>query len=446
MDLFESKEENVVVNQPLAEKMRPKKLEEFLGQEKLLGKNSLLHRLIIKDNLCSMIFWGPPGSGKTTLAIIIANMTNSDFVSLSAVTSGVKDIKSVIDTAKTNKMYNRRTILFVDEIHRFNKAQQDAFLPHVENGTIILIGATTENPSFSIISPLLSRCRVFTLNALSEDNILTIINRAISDKKLGFGEYKLEISEDVKKYIAKLSDGDARRALNLLEITVLSNMKTGKDTITVHEKDLADILQRDHLIYDKAGEEHYNIISALHKSLRSSDPQAAIYWLGRTLAAGEEPLFIARRMIRFAAEDVGLADPQALVITNSAWDTYNRLGSPEGEIALYEAAIYLATAPKSNSVYMAELSIKSEIEKTGSLPVPMIIRNAPTSLMKGLGYGKGYTYDHDSPDHFAPKNLLPDSISKKSFYTPGTFGFEKEITKRIDWWDKKRKEILEKDK
>lgn len=440
MELFEDIKGKTFSSKPLADRMRPKDLSEFLGQEKLLGQKSLLRRLIESNNLCSIIFWGPPGSGKTTLAIIIANMVNADFVSLSAVTSGVKEIKSVIETAKINFLYNRKTILFVDEIHRFNKAQQDAFLPHVENGTIILIGATTENPSFSIISPLLSRCRVFTLAMLSEKDIGILIERALSDKKRGFGEFNVILEEGVKESIIKLSDGDARRALNLLEMAVLSNKKDGLQEIEITKKNIAEIIQRDRLVYDKLGEEHYNLISAFHKSLRGSDPQASIYWLGRMINSGEEPLFIARRMIRFASEDVGLADPQALVIANSAWDAYNRLGSPEGELALYQAAVYLATAPKSNSLYIAEGKVKEEIEKSGSLPVPLVIRNAPTSLMKSLSYGKGYLYDHDNPEHFAPQDYLPEDIIKSIFYSPGKFGFEKEIQKRLDWWEKKKKE------
>jgi len=427
---------------PLADRIRPKDLVHFVGQKKLLGENSLLQRLIQEDKICSMIFWGPPGSGKTTLAMIIANLTNAEFIRLSAVTAGIKDIKSVIETAKLNQRQNRKTILFIDEIHRFNKIQQDAFLPYVENGTLILIGATTENPSFSIISPLSSRCRIFTLNALEKEDIMTILARALEDKKQGMGNLKIKLEEGVQEMIVQFSDGDARRALNLLEIVVQSSSPDEKGEINITQKKIGEILQRDHLLYDKTGEEHYNLISAFHKSLRGSDPQASIYWLGRMVSSGEDPLFIARRMIRFAAEDIGLADPQALIITNFAWESYNHLGSPEGEIALFEAAIYLATAPKSNSIYVAENNIKSEIESSGSLPVPLTIRNAPTPLMKSLDYGKDYLYDHNFKDRYAPQDYLPEELKNKIFYEPGQFGFEREVKKRLDWWEKKKEEFF----
>lgn len=446
MDFFSLNEEQSLASKPLADKLRPKSLQDFLGQKKIVGENSLLLKLIKQDKLCSMIFWGPPGSGKTTLAMLIARMTKSEFISLSAVTSGVKEVKAVIEKAKVNLYNNLRTILFVDEIHRFNKAQQDAFLPHVENGTIVLIGATTENPSFSIISPLLSRCKVFTLFALSEGDIRIIMERAVNDEKDGYGSLNIKCEEGVYEAIAALSDGDARRALNLLELCVLAVKPDKSGVINITKAIIKDIIGRDHFIYDKKGEEHYNLISALHKSLRGSDPQAAAYWLGRMLTSGEDPLFISRRMIRFAAEDIGLADPQALIIANTAWDTYNRLGSPEGELALYQAVVYLATSPKSNALYMCESAVKSEIEKSGSLPVPFVIRNAPSKLMKELGYGNGYKYDHDFEAHFAPQKYLPDEIADKEFYQPGDFGFEKDIKKRLDWWNKKRLESQNKEK
>lgn len=427
---------------PLADRIRPRTFSEFVGQEQLLGEGSLLRKLIQEDKLCSMMFWGPPGSGKTTLAMVIANLTQADFVSLSAVAAGIKEIKSVIEQAKFNRTaHNRNTILFIDEVHRFNKIQQDAFLPFVEDGTIIIIGATTENPSFSIISPLLSRCRVFVLNRLSDDDLKTILDRAIHDKERGLGKWEIQCDEGVFDLVIRLSDGDARRALNLLELAVMSLRSDPAQPIHITHDIIKELSQRQQLVYDKTGEEHYNLISAFHKSLRGSDPDAALYWLGRMLESGEEPLYAARRMIRFASEDIGNADPQALVVAMAAKEAYESLGSPEGELALAQAAVYLATAPKSNSVYVAFNEVQSEIQRSGSLPVPFVIRNAPTSLMKALGYGKDYQYDHNAPDHYAPQDYLPDEIKDKKFYTPGRFGFEKEIQKRIEWWEKKKKEL-----
>jgi putative ATPase len=443
MDLFDAsknpdQKKDMREERPLADRMRPTSFSEFVGQKKLLGENSLLRRLISEDRLCSMIFWGPPGSGKTTLSNIIAHQTSFSYHSLSAVTSGIKEIKHIMELAKLNiQSYNRKTILFIDEIHRFNKAQQDAFLPFVEKGTIILIGATTENPSFEVISPLLSRCRVFVLEPLSDEELTQILETAIRDRKRGLGTLDLKLEKDVISLIIHLSDGDARRSLNLLEFCA----DAVKDTDKIITPDIVrELSQKRHLIYDKAGEEHYNLISALHKSLRSSDPDAALYWLGRMLAAGEDPLYIARRMIRFASEDIGNADPQALPLAIAARQAYETLGSPEGELSLAQAAIYLATAPKSNSAYAAYENVMKVIRETGTLPVPKVIRNAPTRLMKYLGYGEGYEYDHDSTEHFAPKKCLPDELEGKTFYTPGTFGFEKEIKKRLDWWEKIRKE------
>ncbi len=448
MDIFDSvrspdKKRDLRKERPLADRIRPADFSEFVGQKKLLGKNSLLRRLISEDRLCSMIFWGSPGTGKTTLANIIANQTRCDFHILSAVTAGIKDIKHIIGQAKLNlQSYNRKTILFIDEIHRFNKIQQDAFLPFVENGTILLIGTTTENPSFSIIAPLLSRCRVFVLEPLSAEDLNIILTRALSDKVRGLGKLGLTCAAAVFPLIIRLSDGDARRALNLLEFCS-DAVKDGDRRIT--PEIVKELAQRTQLLYDKKGEEHFNLISAFHKSLRGSDPDAALYWLARMLASGEDPLYLARRMVRFASEDVGNADPQALPIALAARQAYENLGSPEGELALAQAAIYLATAPKSNSIYAAYNAVMREIEESGSLPVPMVIRNAPTTLMKKLGYGAGYKYDHDSTYHYAPQDYLPEPLRGKKFYQPGDFGFEREIKKRLEWWEKLKKETKTKE-
>lgn len=440
-------EQSIAADAPLAERMRPRALEEFAGQEELLGPTSLLRNMIDRDQVSSMIFWGPPGSGKTTLAFIIASSTNSEFVKLSAVTSGLADVRRVMDAAKKIKSgFGRRTILFIDEIHRFNKAQQDAFLPHVEDGTITLIGATTENPSFSVIGPLLSRCRVLVLKALSVENVTDILRRALHDEEHGLGAEHVDASEAFLTALAQVADGDARRALNLLELAARHAVRDHEGTARLDDPALIEELtRRTHLFYDKSGEEHYNLISALHKSLRKSDPDAAIYWLKRMLQSGEDPRYTARRMIRFASEDVGLADPQALVQAIAAHDAFERLGSPEGELALIQCAVYLATAPKSNALYAAEHAVKEEIERSGSLPTPIHLRNAPTQLMKEIGYGKEYQYDHDSPDHYSPQICLPDGLKGASeFYKPGPFGFEKEIQKRLDWWKGKRSEAEKK--
>ena len=441
MDIFElankGSGESPEASAPLADRMRPRDFSEFVGQEKILGEGSLLRRLISQDRLPSMILWGPPGSGKTTLAHIIANQTGHAFHTLSAVTSGKKDVERIISHAKMQiRAQGTRTILFIDEIHRFNKAQQDAFLPHVEDGTIILIGATTENPSFEVISPLLSRCRVFVLESLKEDQLEKILRLALEDEERGLGKLDVNISEGVLPSMVALSDGDARRALNLLEFCCDAAAREG-NLVTLEM--VRELSQRSHLVYDKQGEEHYNLISALHKSLRGSDPDAALYWLARMLASGEDPMYAARRMIRFASEDIGNADPNALSVAIAARDSYHMLGSPEGELALAQAAVYLATAPKSNSVYAAWNRIEKVIRETGSLPVPMVIRNAPTRLMKDIGYGKDYQYDHDAEEHFAPQEYLPEVIKGRRFYEPGQFGFEKEIKKRMNWWEKLRK-------
>ncbi|KQC10959.1 MAG: AAA family ATPase [Smithella sp. SDB] len=426
---------------PLAERMRPQSVSEFIGQRHLLGDDCLLKRAIEEDKLFSVIFWGPPGSGKTTLARILARETKSNFVSFSAVLSGVKEIRAVIDEAKDMlERKNMKTILFVDEIHRFNKAQQDAFLPHVESGLITLIGATTENPSFEIIAPLLSRTRVLILKPFSEEDLLTIIDNTLKDKQKGFGTIQLQIYPEALLYIVRLADGDARSALNNLEaiVAMVQNLPENKRIISL--KFAEEALQKKALLYDKDGEEHYNLISALHKSLRGSDPNAALYWLGRMLAAGEDPLYIARRMVRFASEDVGNADPQALVVAMAAQQAFHFIGLPEGELALAQAAVYLATAPKSNSLYVGYGKVKETIKTTGYLSVPLHIRNAPTKLMKELDYGKDYKYAHDYPNAYVEQEYLPDEIKGQTFYHPKETGFEKIIKERLNYWRQNKKD------
>ena len=424
---------------PLADRMRPRTLDEFVGQDHLLGTGKVLRQAIESDHLPSMILWGPPGSGKTTLAKIIASMTGAHFATFSAVLSGVKEIREVVQEANEEWKYRkRRTILFVDEIHRFNKAQQDAFLPHVEKGTIILIGATTENPSFEVISPLLSRSKVFTLNALTEKEIEGILKRSLEDKERGLGKYPTVLDPEIFQGICLVANGDARVGLNTLEIAVMTTPPDGKGIRHIHKKNLEEVLQRKAFLYDKSGEEHYNLISALHKSLRGSDPDAALYWLGRMLEAGEDPLYIARRMIRFASEDVGMADPQALQVTVSAMEAFHFIGLPEGNLALAEAAVYLATAPKSNALYAAFQGVQKDVREVENLPVPLHIRNAPTSLMEELGYGKGYKYPHDYPEHFVAEEYLPDNLRGRVYYRPSEQGFEREIKKRLEYWRKKK--------
>jgi putative ATPase len=439
-DLFEMKErESLEREAPLAERMRPRTLEEFEGQNHLLGEGKVLRQAIETDQLPSMILWGPPGSGKTTLAMIIASTTGAQFSAFSAVLAGVKEIKEVIQEAREEWKYQkRRTILFVDEIHRFNKAQQDAFLPHVEKGTIILIGATTENPSFEVISPLLSRSKVFTLNPLIEKEIEVILRRALADEERGLGKYQTAIEPEVIKGICQLANGDARAALNTLEMLVLTTNPDEKGVRQIKKEDLKEVLQRKAYLYDKSGEEHYNLISALHKSLRGSDPDAALYWLGRMLEAGEDPLYIARRMIRFASEDVGMADPRALQVAVAAMDAFHFVGLPEGNLALAQAAVYLATAPKSNALYSAYQEVAKDVRELENMPVPLHIRNAPTSLMKDLGYGKGYKYPHDYPDHFVEEEYLPENLKGRIYYHPTEQGFEQEIKKRLEAWRIKR--------
>jgi len=424
---------------PLAEKMRPKALAEYIGQSHLLAESGLLRRSIAEDKLFSMIFWGPPGSGKTTLARILANETKSHFVSFSAVLSGVKEIRAVIDEAgELWKGKKKKTILFVDEIHRFNKAQQDAFLPHVESGLITLIGATTENPSFEVIAPLLSRTRVLLLKPFSEEDLITIVENALKNEQKGLGKLQLKIDSAVIRYLVSLADGDARSALNNLEAasSLVHNLPVEKRIIT--KKIAEEALLKKSLLYDKDGEEHYNLISALHKSMRGSDPDATLYWLGRMLAAGEDPLYIARRMIRFACEDIGNADPQALTIAVAAQQAFHFIGLPEGELALAQAAVYLATAPKSNSLYAGYGRVKEIINKTGYLPVPLHIRNAPTKLMKELDYGKDYKYAHDYDEAYVPQEYLPDKLHGQKFYQPKTAGYEKTIKERMDFWQQKK--------
>jgi len=439
MNLFDDKEERGRADRrPLAERMRPRNLDEYVGQSGILSKNSLLRRAIVQDMVFSMIFWGGPGSGKTTLARIIASETRSHFTSFSAVLSGVKDIRAVIEEASERWDRNRqKTILFVDEIHRFNKAQQDAFLPHVENGLITLIGATTENPSFEVISPLLSRLQVIVLQPFGEEELRTILLRAVCDEERGLGLLKLEIDKEALDALIGFADGDARAALNSLDAvaSVIAAKEAERDNrITVAM--VEESLQRKALQYDKSGEEHYNLISAFHKSLRGSDPDAALYWLARMLMAGEDPLYIARRMVRFASEDIGNADPRALAVAIDARDAFHFIGLPEGELALAQAAVYLATAPKSNALYTGYGRVKAVVAKTGTLPVPLHIRNAPTNLMKDLGYSKGYKYAHDYKDAWVAQQYLPDKLRTMTFYHPTDRGFEKTIRERMAYWQK----------
>ncbi len=446
LDLFEHQAQKTTAgSRPLADRMRPVRLNQFIGQERAVGKNSLIHTAIKNDRIFSMILWGPPGCGKTTLARIIAQQTQCHFSHFSAVLSGVKDIRNVIEVAKEQRNYHRkRTIVFVDEIHRFNKAQQDAFLHHVESGLITLVGATTENPSFEVIPALLSRCQVITLPSLSESDMKVLLNRALSDIANGLGRLKLTYADSALDHIIAISDGDARSALNSLEISAVyassktlpihNETDTSNETHAVPLEMVENALQRKALTYAKLGDAHFNLISAFHKSLRGSDPDAATYWLGRMLSSGEDPLYIARRMVRFASEDVGNADPSALTVAMAAMEAFRFLGSPEGDLCLAQAAVYLATAPKSNSIYTAYGQALKAIKQTGALPVPMHIRNAPTRLMKDIGYGKGYKYAHDYKDAFTPQDHLPEKLQNKIFYTPTTRGYEKIVKERLDKW------------
>jgi len=429
------------IESPLADRMRPHSLEEFVGQEHLVGPGAILRRAVEADQIPSMILWGPPGSGKTTLAFLIARLTRGRFVRLPAVSAGVKELRQVVKEAKEpRRREKRRTILFVDEIHRWNKAQQDGFLPHVEDGTIILIGATTENPSFYVISALLSRCRVFTLNRLTPGEVAVLLRRSLEDRERGLGSLGFGLSEEALELLAGSCDGDARRAMNDLEIVTRAAAEE-KQQGEITAEFVQEALRTRTYLYDKEGEEHYNLISALHKSVRGSDPDAALYWLARMLASGEEPLYVARRLVRMAVEDIGLAAPSALPLAIAAMECYRFLGSPEGELALAEVCIYLATAPKSNSVYAAYGAVQQEVAKSGSPPVPLFLRNAPTGLMKGLGYGKGYQYDHEYEDAYAPQEYFPEGVTARSFYAPTGRGFEKEIQRRLEEWSALRKKF-----
>lgn len=427
MSLFENN-----LSQPLAARLRPKTLEEYVGQTHLLGKGKVLRRLIENDQISSMIFWGPPGVGKTTLARIIANTTKAAFIDFSAVTSGIKEIRSVMQKAEENRRYGEKTIVFVDEIHRFNKAQQDAFLPFVEKGSIILIGATTENPSFEVNSALLSRCKVFVLQELKTDELVQLLKRALADEK-GFGTQKINIIEDeLLEMIAVFANGDARTALSTLEMAVLNGDMDAGGTTTVTRETLEQCTSKKSLLYDKTGEEHYNLISALHKSMRNSDPDAAVYWLARMLEAGEDPLYIARRVTRFASEDIGLADPKALEIAVAAYHACHFIGMPECSVHLTQAVVYMSVAPKSNALYMAYEHAKRDAAKMLAEPVPLVIRNAPTKLMQELNYGKGYQYAHNTEEKLTNMQCLPDSLLGTEYYKPTTQGLEARVKARLD--------------
>src|SRR5215813_1749461 len=412
---------------PLADRMRPRTLDEFAGQEHLIAPGKPLRIQIERDDIGSLIFWGPPGTGKTTLAQIIAHMTKAEFIEFSAVLAGIKEIKQVMADAERAKQYGTRTIVFIDEIHRFNKAQQDAFLPHVEKGNIRLIGATTENPSFEINSALLSRTRVYVLKPLTEEQIEQLLRNALADEERGLGKMRLHASDEVLKKIASYSSGDARSGYNVLEVAAsIAKQNSGKETgAEITHEIVQDALQKRILLYDKTGEEHYNLISALHKSVRNSDPDAALYWLGRMLEAGEDPLYIARRVVRMAVEDIGLADPNALSLCMAARDAVDFIGMPEGNLALAQAVVYLAVAPKSNALYIAYSTVQQDVERTAAEPVPLHLRNAPTNLMRGMGYGKGYKYAHDLEDKVANMQCLPDNLRERVYYEPTSEGIEK---------------------
>jgi len=428
MNLFQPTPDAHVTQSPLADRMRPRTVHEFVGQEHLIGPGKPLRLQMERDDVGSMLFWGPPGTGKTTLAKIIAAMSRAEFIEFSAVLSGIKEIKQVMAEAERARQYGTRTILFVDEIHRFNRAQQDAFLPHVEKGNIRLIGATTENPSFEINSALLSRCRVYVLKALTEDQVAQLLQRALTDKDRGLGNLNVTAEDDVLRLIAVYTNGDARAACNVLEVAAALAGTGG-----VLTEDIAKAaLQKRTLIYDKTGEEHYNLISALHKSVRNSDPDAALYWLGRMLEAGEDPLYVARRVVRMSVEDIGLADPQALALCMAARDAVDFIGLPEGNLALAQAVVYLSIAPKSNALYTAYGSVTQDVENTAADPVPLHLRNAPTGLMKGLGYGKDYQYAHDIEGKVASMECLPESLRGKVYYEPTNEGIEKRIRERLE--------------
>lgn len=427
LSLFDDREKNA----PLASRLRPESLDEYMGQKHLLGPGKILRQLIDKDQISSMIFWGPPGVGKTTLARIIAGRTRASFIEFSAVTSGIKEIKEVMVQAEQNRRLGIRTLLFTDEIHRFNKAQQDAFLPYVEKGSIILIGATTENPSFEINSALLSRCRVFVLKALEEEDLYELLVHALKSPK-GLGDMNILIEEEHLKAIARFSNGDARTALNTLEMAVLNGEMDGFGGIHVNEDVLSQCMNRRSLLYDKNGEEHYNLISALHKSMRNSDPDAAVYWLCRMLDGGEDPLYIARRLVRFASEDVGMADSQALQVTVAAYQACHFLGLPECDVHLTHAVVYLSMAPKSNALYTACETCKKDVRELPAEPVPLQICNAPTQLMKDLNYGQGYIYAHDTEEKLSKMKCLPDSLEGRRYYYPTQEGKEQRVKERLE--------------
>lgn len=440
MDLFDYGSEKLSkMKAPLADRMRPESFAQFVGQEHILGPGKPLYQAIISDQVPSLLLWGPPGSGKTALAQVIARITSSAFVPFSAVTSGIKEIKKVMAEARNSlKYYQKRTILFVDEIHRFNKAQQDAFLPYVEKGIVILIGATTENPSFEVIAPLLSRVQLFVLNRLKDEEVMTIIQRAISDKERGLGSYPVAFAEEALEHMVRVADGDARQALNLLELAFYSARKKKDEKARVDLALAQEVSRRKVLLYDKEGEEHYNIISALHKSLRGSDPDASLYWLTRMLLAGEDPLYVARRLIRFASEDVGNADPQALSLAVAAKEAYHFLGSPEGELALAQCVLYLACCPKSNAVYEAFNQATKDVEESRAEPVPLHLRNPVTGMMKELGYGRNYKYPHQYPGHYVPEDYLPAHLKGRRYYQPSEQGEEAEVSRRLKEWRKKK--------
>jgi putative ATPase len=434
MGLFRAMEpeEEPQAGRPLADRMRPRTLDEFIGQEELLGPGKPLRTQIERDELSSMLFWGPPGCGKTTLARIIAKRTRSEFVPFSAVLAGIKEIKEVMSKAQGARRYGQRTIVFVDEMHRFNRAQQDAFLPHVETGNILLIGATTENPSFEVIAPLLSRMKVYVLRQLSQDQVVELLRRAIRDSERGLAKEHIEAGDEILDRIAVLANGDARAAYNTLEALVLGTEAGADGRRVLSEERLEDVLQKKLLPYDKAGEQHYNLISALHKSVRNSDPDAALYWLARMLESGEDPLYIARRMVRMASEDIGLAEPGALAVTIAAKEAFDFIGPPEGNLALAQAAVYLSLAPKSNALYTGYGAVHEDLQATIAEPVPLHLRNAVTGLMGNLGYGKGYQYAHDAEEKVTDMTCLPESLAGRSYYKPTDQGFEARIRQRLE--------------
>lgn len=435
MNLFDNREKTM----PLASRLRPEGLDEYVGQKHLIGEGKILRQLIEKDQISSMIFWGPPGVGKTTLARIIAKKTKADFIEFSAVNSGIKEVKAVMNQAEENRKMGLRTLLFTDEIHRFNKAQQDAFLPYVEKGSIVLVGATTENPSFEINSALLSRCKVFILKALEEDDLRELLDQALKSSK-GFGNMDISIDEVQIAAIARFANGDARTALNTLEMAVLNGRLDSEGCIHIDEENLAQCMNRRSLLYDKTGEEHYNLISALHKSMRNSDPDAAVYWMYRMLDGGEEPLYIARRLVRFASEDVGMADSHALQVATAVYQACHFLGMPECDVHLAHAVVYLSMAPKSNALYMACEACKRDVHDLPAEPVPLQIRNAPTKLMKDLNYGEGYIYAHDTQEKLSKMQCLPDSLADRRYYQPTEQGLEKRVKERLEQimeWKKK---------